>query len=123
MTPHEGPSDTLPEHPARLESGPGAAPGRSGVPRCSAGRRPELGFPLLISAPAGIMGMYTDWGNLKVVSCVAWLNGPDPAAQRCPMEWARWGRPFLVLALLGGWAAGRMEPCAGLRGAAVQAPT
>ncbi|MCU1433764.1 MAG: hypothetical protein JWR71_489 [Pseudarthrobacter sp.] len=21
------------------------------------------------------MGMYTDWGNLKVVSCGAWLEG------------------------------------------------
>ncbi len=28
------------------------------------------------------MDMYTDWGNLKVVSCGAWLEGPDPAAQR-----------------------------------------
>ena len=79
-------------------------------------------FSLLIPPAAAIIGMYTDWGNLKVVSCVAWLNGPDPAAQRCPVEWARWGRPFLLLALLGGWAAGRMEPCTGLRGAAAQAP-
>jgi hypothetical protein len=29
-----------------------------------------------------IMDMYTDWGNLKVVNCVAWLKGPDPAVQR-----------------------------------------
>ena len=27
-----------------------------------------------------IMGMYTDWGNLKVVSCVAWLNGAGPGS-------------------------------------------
>ena len=39
--------------------------------------------PLRISAPPAIMCMYTDWGNLKVVSCVAWRNGTDPAAQRC----------------------------------------
>lgn len=24
--------------------------------------------------------MYTDWGNLKVVSCVAWLNGVGPGS-------------------------------------------
>jgi len=52
------------------------------------------GFPLRISAPPAIMGMYTDWGNLKVVSCVAWRNGTDPAVQRCTREWAHWGRPF-----------------------------
>jgi hypothetical protein len=27
-----------------------------------------------------IMAMYTDWGNLKVVSCVAWLNGAGPGS-------------------------------------------
>jgi hypothetical protein len=29
--------------------------------------------------------MYTDWGNLKIVSCEAWhsTTEPDPAAQRC----------------------------------------
>ena len=26
--------------------------------------------------------MYTDWGNLKIVSCRAWFQGLDPAAQR-----------------------------------------
>lgn len=24
------------------------------------------------------MGMYTDWGNARMVSCVAWLNGAGP---------------------------------------------
>jgi hypothetical protein len=61
---------------------------------------------LLIPSVAAIIGKYTDWGNLKVVSCVAWLNGPDPAAQRCPMEWARWGRPFLAHGPFG-WLASR----------------
>lgn len=28
------------------------------------------------------MGMYTDWGNLKIVSRRAWFQGLDPAAQR-----------------------------------------
>lgn len=27
--------------------------------------------------------MYTEWGNLKIVSRRAWVGGPDPAAQRC----------------------------------------
>jgi hypothetical protein len=26
------------------------------------------------------MGMYTDWGNLQIVSCVAWLNGAGPGS-------------------------------------------
>jgi hypothetical protein len=26
------------------------------------------------------MDMYTDWGNLKVVSCEAWLNGAGPGS-------------------------------------------
>ncbi len=26
------------------------------------------------------MGMYTDWGNLKVVSCGAWENGAGPGS-------------------------------------------
>jgi hypothetical protein len=26
------------------------------------------------------MGMYTDWGNLKIVSCEAWLNGAGPGS-------------------------------------------
>jgi hypothetical protein len=30
---------------------------------------------LLIRRAGPIMGMYTDWGNLKVVSCGAWLEG------------------------------------------------
>jgi hypothetical protein len=32
-------------------------------------------FSLLIKTAGPIMGMYTDWGNLKVVSCGAWLEG------------------------------------------------
>src|SRR6478609_11998119 len=85
MTPHEGPSDTLPEHGARLESAPATA-FRPAHGRCGAGAGPEGNrheSPLRISAPPAIMCMYTDWGNLKVVSCVAWRNGTDPAAQRC----------------------------------------
>ena len=94
MTPHEGPSDTLPEHPARLESATLPDPARTR--RCTAVStgHSDHGISLLIPAPATIMGTYTDWGNLKVVSCVAWLNGTDPAAQRCNREWAHWGRPF-----------------------------
>jgi hypothetical protein len=40
-------------------------------------KRPALkaAIPLLIRRPRSIMGMYTDWGNLKVVSCRAWLEG------------------------------------------------
>jgi hypothetical protein len=30
---------------------------------------------LLIWQAGTIMGMYTDWGNLKIVSCGAWLEG------------------------------------------------
>ena len=26
------------------------------------------------------MGMYTDWGNLQIVSCVAWQNGAGPGS-------------------------------------------
>lgn len=26
------------------------------------------------------MGTYTDWGNLQIVSCVAWLNGAGPGS-------------------------------------------
>jgi hypothetical protein len=26
------------------------------------------------------MDMYTDWGNLKIVSCEAWLNGAGPGS-------------------------------------------
>jgi hypothetical protein len=94
MTPHEGPSDTLPEHPARLESA--SAPVRDPLLSCAAVPKGHFSPPvsLLIPAPAAIMGMYTDWGNLKVVSCVAWLNWTDPAAQRCNREWAHWGRPL-----------------------------
>jgi hypothetical protein len=44
-------------------------------------RSPQrLGNSLLIYAPATIMGMYTDWGNLKIVSCEAWLNGAGPGS-------------------------------------------
>jgi hypothetical protein len=27
-----------------------------------------------------MMGMYTDWGNLKIVSREAWLNGAGPGS-------------------------------------------
>lgn len=58
-------------------------------------RLSRRGFPLLIPGAAAIICIYTDWGNLKIVSCVAWLNEPDPAAQRCSnREWAHWGRPL-----------------------------
>ena len=67
---------------------------RAPVRPVSGRKKRRQGFPLRIPAPPAIMCMYTDWGNLKVVSCVAWLNGTDPAAQRCTREWAHWGRPF-----------------------------
>jgi hypothetical protein len=58
-------------------------------------RRSRRGFSLLIPRARTIICIYTDWGNLKIVSCVAWLNEPDPAAQRCSNgEWAHWGRPL-----------------------------
>ena len=80
MTPHEGPSDTLPEHPARLESASRQPAGRpAGGPVRFTGQG-HCGNPLRITAPAAIIGMYTDWGNLKVVSCVAWLNGTGPGS-------------------------------------------
>ncbi|GGH96307.1 hypothetical protein GCM10007170_23850 [Arthrobacter liuii] len=94
MTPHEGPSDTLPEHAARLESGFRAVAARFAEALRIAMGTHGRDIPLLIPVPPAIMGTCTDWGNLKVVSCVAWLNGTDPAAQRCSREWARWGRPF-----------------------------
>ena len=80
MTPHEGPSDTLPEHPARLESAFRQSAGHpAGGPLRFTGQG-HCGNPLRITAPAAIIGMYTDWGNLKVVSCVAWLNGTGPGS-------------------------------------------
>ncbi len=36
--------------------------------------------PLLIQLPPTIMGMYTDWGNLQIVSYGAWLNGAGPGS-------------------------------------------
>jgi hypothetical protein len=41
------------------------------------------------------MDMYTDWGNLKIVSCGAWLEGWTRQLNGVPEEWTRWGRPFL----------------------------
>ncbi len=41
---------------------------------------PEARNSLLIPAAPVIMGIYTDWGNFKVVSCVAWLNGAGPGS-------------------------------------------
>ena len=38
------------------------------------------GNSLRNNGPAAIMGMYTDWGNLKIVSCVAWLIGAGPGS-------------------------------------------
>ena len=58
----------------------------------------SLRFPLLIPAGRTIMEMYTDWGNLEIVSCVAWLCGAGPSGSTAyPREWARWGRPFSSL--------------------------
>lgn len=41
------------------------------------------------------MDMYTDWGNLKIVSCGAWLEGRTRQLNGVSEEWAHWGRPFL----------------------------
>ena len=30
--------------------------------------------------PQRTMGMYTDWGNLKIVSCRAWERGAGPGS-------------------------------------------
>ncbi|GAC1385442.1 MAG: hypothetical protein NVS1B16_13280 [Pseudarthrobacter sp.] len=38
-------------------------------------RRKWEQFSLLIRRAGPIMGMYTDWGNLKIVSRGAWLEG------------------------------------------------
>jgi hypothetical protein len=38
--------------------------------------------------------MYTDWGNLKIVSCGAWLEGRTRQLNMCTVEWTHWGRPF-----------------------------
>lgn len=49
----------------------------------------------MLIRPAGtIMGMYTDWGNLKIVSCGAWREGRTRQLNGVPVEWAHWGRPF-----------------------------
>ncbi len=37
------------------------------------------------------MGMYTDWGNPKVVSQGAWWDGRTQWLNGVPMEWARIG--------------------------------
>lgn len=39
--------------------------------------------------------MYTDWGNLKIVSRWAWFRGWTQQFNGVPEEWAHWGRPFL----------------------------
>lgn len=36
--------------------------------------------PLQITRPQRTMGMYTDWGNLKIVSCGAWERGAGPGS-------------------------------------------
>jgi hypothetical protein len=51
---------------------------------------------LLIRLPGTIMDMYTDWGNLKIVSCGAWLEGRTRQLNMCTVEWTHWGRPFDV---------------------------
>ncbi len=51
-------------------------------------------FSLLIRRSGLIMDMYTDWGNLKVVSCGAWLEGRTRQLNGVSEEWAHWGRPF-----------------------------
>ncbi len=49
------------------------------VPSCpKAGRIRQIS--LLIPPPPTIMSTYTDWGNLKIVSCEAWLNGAGPGS-------------------------------------------
>lgn len=45
------------------------------------------------------MGMYTDWGNLKIVSCRAWFRGWTQQLNGVPEEWTHWGRPFLRLSV------------------------
>ncbi|BCW04473.1 hypothetical protein NtRootA1_06110 [Arthrobacter sp. NtRootA1] len=56
---------------------------------------PKRSTPLHISGSQRTMGMYTDWGNLKIVSCGAWGRGAGPGSSTViPQEWARWGRPF-----------------------------
>jgi hypothetical protein len=45
-------------------------------------RRSRRGFSLLIPRARTIICIYTDWGNLKIVSCRAWFQGLDPVAQR-----------------------------------------
>ncbi|BAS07199.1 hypothetical protein AHiyo4_06210 [Arthrobacter sp. Hiyo4] len=42
------------------------------------------------------MDMYTDWGNLKVVSCGAWLEGRTRQLNGVSEEWAHWGVHFYV---------------------------
>lgn len=51
---------------------------------------------MLIRRAGTIMGMYTDWGNLKIVSCGAWLEGRTRQLNMCTVEWTHWGRPFGV---------------------------
>ena len=57
---------------------------------------------MLISTPPAIMGMYTDWGNLKVVSCVAWLNGAGPGSSTVQQEMGALGASIFRLR---GWIA------------------
>ena len=50
---------------------------------------------MLIRRAGPIMDMYTDWGNLKIVSCGAWLAGRTRQLNGVPEDWTHWGRPFL----------------------------
>lgn len=43
------------------------------------------------------MGMYTDWGNLKVVSQGAWWDGRTQWLNGVPLEWAQLGASILPL--------------------------
>jgi hypothetical protein len=60
---------------------------------------------LLIPAAALIIGIYTDWGNLKIVSCVAWLNGTGPGSSTVVRGMGALGASISWLRARGWWNA------------------
>jgi hypothetical protein len=52
---------------------------------------------LLIWRAGPIMGMYTDWGNLKIVSCRAWLEGRTRQLNMCTDGMDALGASILTL--------------------------
>jgi hypothetical protein len=52
---------------------------------------------LLIRRAGTIMGMYTDWGNLKIVSCRAWLEGRTRQLNVCTGGMDALGASILTL--------------------------